>query len=852
MSSSRRQHEHERGFAETPAKSYPAANKGLLGKGVIDTALAHVLTTRMRTGEFDPRADVPWTQIGASEIQSSAHQTLARKVADHALVLLKNNGVSGTGTPLLPADPTKLDNVVIVGNLANTVTLGGYSGAPSYKVNAVQGITQEVKAANPNANIYYDSCNTATTATAPASCSAQTLSAIQNADMVVVFVGTDASVASEGHDRKTLATPGNYDSMIQQVAAVGNPRMLLAIQSNGPVQISDLQQHFPAVLFSGYNGESQGLALADVMFGQQNPSGHLDFTWYKNDTQLPPIENYHLTPAHTGGLGRTYMYFKRKPTYPFGYGLSYTTFKYSRLSVTPISSTPDGTVKASFKVTNTGDTSGATVAQLYVSPPAALGIETPSQQLEGFQLTNVLGPGQTQQITLSVPMRKLSRWDQKLLKQVVVDGAYQFKVGSSSAQTPASRTVEIQGTLTPRVSYVTVEPDRVIFQPGQTLNLTGRNPWIANDTQKGNEQRHQRADHIVEAVNNDQSFVDIATADVTYSSSNPNVATVTSSGELTAVSVGVATISAAIGGVTGSTPIVVEQQMSLTAPSIAAAGSTFTATTSLPNTSSTAITDASMSLSAPAGWTVEATSPSTFSSIDGGQTAQTSWQVTAPAGTNPNSYQLSARATFEGAAGAGDATAQAAVAIPYPALSAAYNNPAITDDAATTPGNFDGGGQSYSAQTLQSDGLTPGATVNHDGLAFTWPGAAPGTADNVVAGGQTIDVSGSGKTLGLLGSGAYGTATGTGTITYTDGTKQSFTLPFSDWYANSPQPSGDILYTFPYHNSQSGKASRAVSIYYQPIPLRPKKQVHYITLPNVSQGVATSQTAMHIFALSIG
>jgi beta-glucosidase len=142
--------------------------------------------------------------------------------------------------------------------------------------------------------------------------------------------------------------------------------------------------------------------------------------------------------------------------------------------------------------------------------------------------------------------------------------------------------------------------------------------------------------------------------------------------------------------------------------------------------------------------------------------------------------------------------------------------------------------------------------VNHDGLTFTWPAAAPVTPDNVVAGGQTIAVSGSGKSLGLLGTGDYGTATGTGTITYTDGTTQSFTLPFSDWYANSPQPAGDVLYTFPYHNSQTGKANNAVSIYYHPIPLKANKQVEYVTLPNVSQGVAASQTAMHIFAISIG
>jgi beta-glucosidase len=840
------------GSEYTLSNMQQAIAAGVLGKGVIDNALTHVLTTRMQTGEFDPRGDVPWTKITANQIQSPAHQALAREVADDALVLLKDKDASGTSTPLLPADPAKLSNVVIVGNLANTVTLGGYSGDPTYQTDAVQGIRQAVKAANPSANVYYDSCNTSTTATAPASCAAQTMSEIKSASLVVVFVGTDENVASEGHDRTTLAMPGNYDSMISQVAAVGNPRMLLAIQSDGPVQISDVQHYFPAILFSGYNGQDQGQALADVMFGQQDPSGHLDFTWYKDDAQLPSIEDYGLTPAQTGGLGRTYMYFTRKPTYPFGYGLSYTSFKYPGISVTPATSTPDGTIKVGFNVTNTGTVPGATVAQLYVSPPVEAGIETPKEQLEGFQKTNVLPPGQTQHITLSVPVSNLSRWDEKLLKEVVVDGAYQFKLASDAATVLRSRLVEIQGTLTPKVASVTVEPDQVIFQTGQTLNLTGRNPWIANDTEAGSEQPHQRADSIVEAVDNDQSFVDMATAHVTYSSSNPQVATVSPKGMLTAVSSGVATISATVGGVTGSTPVVVQQPYSISAPSIDPAGTTFTATTILPNTSSAPLTGVSLTLTAPRGWTVSAASPTTFARVNSGQTAETTWDVTVPASAAPGNYQLSSQATFQDAAGAGDASAQSDVAVPYSSLSAAFDNAGITDDFDPAPGNLDGGGLSYSEQTLESDGLTPGATVSHDGLAFTWPDATPGTPDNVVAAGQTIELSGSGKTLGVLGTGDYGTTTGTGTITYTDGTTQSFTLSLSDWYANSPQPGGDILDTFPYHNSQTGKASNAVSIYYQPIPLKPAKQVEYVTLPDVTQGVAPGQAAMHVFAIAIG
>ena len=131
---------------------------------------------------------------------------------------------------------------------------------------------------------------------------------------VIVFVGTDHNVADEGKDRTTLAMPGNYNSLIDQVAAAGNPRMLLAIQSDGPVTITNEQSKFPAIVFSGYNGESQGTALADVLFGKQNPSGHLNFTWYTDDSQLPPISNYGITPGDTSGLGRTYLYFTGTPT----------------------------------------------------------------------------------------------------------------------------------------------------------------------------------------------------------------------------------------------------------------------------------------------------------------------------------------------------------------------------------------------------------------------------------------------------------------------------------------------------------------------------------------------------------
>jgi len=188
-----------------------AISAGILSEGVIDNALIHLFTIRMETGEFDPPSSVPYTSITKSAIQSPAHQTLATTVADNSLVLLKNGNVSGTSAPLLPASASKLNNVVILGDMADTVTLGDYSGAPSLQVNAVQGITNAIHAVNPNANITFDAAGTSSTATSAATLSAATQSAIKNADLVILFVGTNQNNAQEGMDRTTIAMPGNYE-----------------------------------------------------------------------------------------------------------------------------------------------------------------------------------------------------------------------------------------------------------------------------------------------------------------------------------------------------------------------------------------------------------------------------------------------------------------------------------------------------------------------------------------------------------------------------------------------------------------------------------------------------------------
>ncbi|SCE31450.1 beta-glucosidase [Streptomyces sp. DvalAA-14] len=842
------------GFDNTAPNIQAAIDAGILSEGVIDTALTKVFTVRMETGEFDPAGKVGYTTLTKAQIQSPAHQALATTVADNSLVLLKNSALTSTGAPLLPANASKLKNVVVLGDMANTVTLGSYSGEPSLQVNAVQGLTTAIKAANPSANVVFDAAGTSSTATSPAVLSAATQAAVKNADLVILFVGTNLTNGSEGTDRASLAMPGNYDSLINQATALGNPNTALVIQSDGPVKIDDVQGKVPAVLFSGYNGESQGTALADVVLGKQNPSGHLNFTWYQDDSQLPAMTDYGLTPADTSGLGRTYQYFTGTPTYPFGYGLSYTSFAYSPATVDHSTTTADGTVNVSFTVTNTGSTAGASVAQLYAATPFTVsGVQLPKKRLEGFAKTTVLAPGASQQITLPVKISDLSFWNATTMKSVVYDGTYQFQVGSSAATTASSVNVAVTGAITPQVQYVTVQPPAVVYNAGDTIDLTGKNPWIKDDTTGTGSVPQGRdmsvtADNIVEAADNDESFANLSTAQVSYATSDPSVATVSSAGLVKAVGDGTATITVTVNGVSGSAPIVVRHALTLAAPVLITAGGTVTATTSFVNGGTTAESNVNLAITAPSGWTAQATTATSFATVAGGQTVRTTWHLTAPSGAAPGGFPLSAQATLTGA---GPYTDSGTINIAYPSFNAAFDNTGISSDTNPSAGNFDGGGAGYSAQALAAAGLSPGAVFHHDGAAITWPNVAAGTPDNIVAGGQTVPLSGSGSTLSVLGSAAYGTASGSGTIIYTDGTTQTYALAFSDWWSTSPTQGTDVAAGLPYLNNSGGKQTQAVNMYYASAPLQPGKTVQAVVLPNVSPNAAQNTIALHIFAMGV-
>jgi hypothetical protein len=258
-------------------------------------------------------------------------------------------------------------------------------------------------------------------------------------------------------------------------------------------------------------------------------------------------------------------------------------------------------------------------------------------------------------------------------------------------------------------------------------------------------------------------------------------------------------------------------------------------------------------------------------------TTTSSWNFqTNPLGAHPVSVYFAsvplaagktlASVTLPTLAGAGGTTAMHIFAMatgtgtptmgaPYSSLSAAYDNAGISDNSDPAAADFDGTGESFSSEALAAGtptSLTPGGQATIGGTTFTWPSAV-GAPDNVIADGQLIDISGSGTDLGFLGSGAFGAASGTGTITYTDGTTQTFGLAMADWYNNAPVSGDEIATTTTSWNfSSSTQVQHPVSIYFASVPLDPGKVVASVTLPTVGSGIGNGINAMHIFSMAIG
>lgn len=252
------------------------------------------------------------------------------------------------------------------------------------------------------------------------------IAAARLADVVIMVCGVNSSVDGEGHDRKDTALTGAQHDLIKAVYAA-NPRTVLVVSSNNTVAINWEQDHLPAIISALFAGQAQGSAIADVLFGNCNPGGKTCCTWYKSVDQLPPFHDYDIRK------GRTYMYFEGNPLYPFGYGLSYTTYKYSLLRISSDSLSAGKSVHISADITNTGKRAGAEVVQLYLRVPRSK-FKRPIKELAGFVRVE-LQPGHTRRVSFTLPYntQALWYWDAEQRKFAIEPGLLDIQIGSSSA-----------------------------------------------------------------------------------------------------------------------------------------------------------------------------------------------------------------------------------------------------------------------------------------------------------------------------------------------------------------------------------------------------------------------------------
>lgn len=345
-----------------------------------------------------------------------------------------------------------------------------------------------------------------------------TLDLAASADIALIFVGTDQTTGREESDRFSLALPGNQAELISAVAGV-NPNTIVIMQGMGMVEVEDFKNNpsVPGMIWTGYNGQAQGAAMAKILFGEVNPGGKLSFSWYKTVRDLPDFNDYTLRGGD-GKNGRTYWYFNKDLSYEFGYGMSYTTFEYSDFRISKSNITPNEKVTVSFDIKNTGSADGDEIAQVYVrTPESPASLQRPIKRLKGFKRVTIPA-GQTRTVSIDIDCADLWFWDEQNDRIAFDKGRYIFEVGASSKDIRGQVEARMSGDFDVRLKTVVLDVKNIVFRPGNTATTS------------------------LTACLNDDSFIDISKASIEYKSNNPSVATVDKSGKVTAIKPGAATI----------------------------------------------------------------------------------------------------------------------------------------------------------------------------------------------------------------------------------------------------------------------------------------------------------------------
>ncbi len=572
-----------------------AVKNGYLSEKELERAVYELFLQRFRTGEFDNTS--AYRDITSAAIETDENVAVAEEMAEESWVLLKNDD----NTLPLKNDVTK---VAVVGNMANTLALGDYTGSPTKTVNPIQGIraelaksnsniqvdhlgvvsddeplfnvksitlvlkdgstrkvdlskatgvsgmtasngtftdvTQTAKAVIPNVNFLdvvtvkaematggrkggsiniaygnggptvasvssqttadtntYAECSgdytgedggyngtadmyiSASVAVEPFSVTAYKAQ-LDAADVIIAYAGTvpkqdgfGTPDSSESKDRKSIDLPKSQ-SHVAEITAAYPGKTVVVMQTVGQINVEPFMSKCKAILWTSYNGQTQGTALGKVLTGEVNPSGRLSTTWYKND-DVNKMELYGATKTIDGingaytdynlqsdetNPGHTYQYYSAAPVYPFGYGLSYTSFEYSNMTIDKTSVDANGTVTLTVDVKNTGNAEGKEVVQLYVSHPNAGEGTTPKKQLKGFEKVE-LAPNETKTVTFELNVKDMYLFDEAAQKDIVPTGTYTVYIAKNANDTANAKTFDVTGALSSTLKTVKAIPSGV-------------------------------------------------------------------------------------------------------------------------------------------------------------------------------------------------------------------------------------------------------------------------------------------------------------------------------------------------------------------------------------------------------
>ena len=422
----------------TYCKLEDAVMLGLLTEEDINYALRRLLAARFKLGMFDPPHRVPWSRLRPQVVNCQAHRALARVMGRESIVLLKNNGV-------LPLR-RNLRHLLVVGPNAmeQTFLIGNYNGFAPQMQTVLEGILDKV---TPGTQVQWAKGCNLTGDRPPNRGELGWITSYGPPLDVIVAVGYNAFLEGEegtgdgGGDRQAYGLPGRQQEYLEHLKTLGKP-VVLVLAAGSPVDLNWAQVNVDAIVMAWYPGEQGGGAVADVLFGDYNPAGRLPVTFPKSYDQLPPFEDYAMK-------GRTYRFMDAEPLYRFGYGLSYTSFKYSKLKIQAAKS--GFVVRAEVK--NTGKVAGDEVVQLYVRDVEA-SVPVPRLHLEGFRRLRLRAGQKT---TVAFPLRpeQLACYDDDG-KPFVEPGDFEISVGGGQPGDPQS------GALT---TTLTVRGDRRIAVP---------------------------------------------------------------------------------------------------------------------------------------------------------------------------------------------------------------------------------------------------------------------------------------------------------------------------------------------------------------------------------------------------